>query len=324
MGEKTSFKIKLDWALKFQNIEKILEGNYGIGDRSRMLTPEELDEQEQIKLEQIKAQELEKIKAFQALEQEITNKSGEKKPIKAFRIKWLHTVGEDSYRKFLADCDMEIGKDKTTLVIRPKERFIGVDVLKHLSLEVLSDTQFHCVNIYHAATGISGEPLIFDRWFGHIEPESDKQQQSEGRAGGSEIRFDEPHDEGVSPETNQLRAKLKSCIPPNRFPSWLGKIEVEEIRADGVLIVTFEDAFTASWCRQRFNEDILLAVNELWDDITDLVVKEKADALDSCCEDEHDEIDEKLLLQQAVQSLVGAGMAGEGKGEMILNDRIPF
>jgi hypothetical protein len=34
MGEKTSFKATLDWALKFDNIQKILEGCYGIGDRT--------------------------------------------------------------------------------------------------------------------------------------------------------------------------------------------------------------------------------------------------------------------------------------------------
>ena len=43
MGEIKSFRATLDWALKFDIIQKILEGNYGIGDRARKLTKEELE-----------------------------------------------------------------------------------------------------------------------------------------------------------------------------------------------------------------------------------------------------------------------------------------
>jgi len=323
MGEKTTFKATLEWALKFDIIAKILSGDhYGIGDRSRKLTPEELEELEREREEQRKAKELEKQRSLQVLEEEIKNDSTEPDSIKSFRIKWLNTHGEQSYREFLADSTLKVSSEKTDLIIQPRERRTAIRMESHWNPEILSGLPFKRVQLYHSTPGFMGKgnPIIFDRWLGEIEEPQKAAQEAEGgiiSTNGCDESTDAPQDT----ETTQLRTRLKAYIPAKEYPAWLDDIKAQIINPDGILLVTFKDQLTSNYARIRFSEQILKSAGELWREVTGLMICEESDDLANHDEDECSEFDEKSLLQQAIQSLMGSGW-GQGRG--VLNDHVPY
>ena len=97
MGEKTFFKATLDWALKFANIEKILEGVYGL-DRTPTCNPGN------------NATELPVIR-------EMIQKSEDPDGIKDFKFACLERLGSAIYQSWFQKLDIEFdGKGRITLV----------------------------------------------------------------------------------------------------------------------------------------------------------------------------------------------------------------
>jgi len=321
MGEKTSFKATLDWALKFDSIHKILAGNYGIGDRNRKLTPEELEEKEKQLEAQKKAKELEQQSSLLALEEEIKSNSNEPGSVKNFRIKWLYSFGEKNYREFLAGCEMKLGEKETDLIIQPQERLIAIRLESHWNPELLSDQPFERVQIYHCIPDLMGKPLIFDRWLGGF-----KEAEAIGQESGKSITYsngsDEPVDETQSTETSQLRASLKAHIPAKEYPTWLDSLKVQAIKPNGTLVVNFTDQFTADYAKKRFFQEILEAATELWGEVTNLVIQKEPSNLEEFEGSERGKMDEET--RQAIQSLIGAGFSGRRRGANALNDWIPY
>jgi hypothetical protein len=323
MGEKTSFKATLDWALKFDVIAKILSGDYyGIGDRSRKLTPEELEEWEQERQKQQKAKELEQQRTFQALEEEIKNRPDEPESVKNFKLKWLRTFGEQSYREFLADSMLKVGDEETDLIIQPQERVTAIRLESHWHPEFLSGQPFSRVQVYHYIPDFRGKPLLFDRWLGDCE-EAAKGEQGREESINPANGCDELPDEKQSAEINQLRARLKAHIPAKDYPAWLDGIRVQAIRPDGILVATFKDKATSDYARIRFSEKILKSAASLWDEVAGLIICEESDHLSVQDEDKYSEIDEKTLVQQAIQSFMGACFSRTGQMGNILDDCIP-
>jgi hypothetical protein len=332
MGEKTSFKADLEWALKFESIRKILSGNYyGIGDRSRKLTPEELEEQEQERQKQQKAKELEQQRAVQALEEEIKNRLDEPESIKNFRIKWLYAFGEQSYREFLGDSTLKVGSRGTDLIIQPQERITAIRLESHWTSEFLSGQLFSRVQIYHYIPDFRGKPLLFDCWLGDVEKAANVEQgreESINPANGCEESFDKSQ----SAETNQLRASLKAHIPEGEYPAWLNGIRVQAIRPDGILVATFKDKATSDYARIRFSEKILKSAASLWGEVAGLIICEEYEESGHLVVqggDEYSGIDEKTLVEQAIQSLYLENNLGTcklryegGKGESVYSPRL--
>lgn len=84
MGEKTSWRASLDWALKFTNIEKVFDGHYGTADR----TPKTI------------------LPSQTTLEDEIYN-STEAQETKDFRALCLKTVGTAKYISYFKNLTIE-------------------------------------------------------------------------------------------------------------------------------------------------------------------------------------------------------------------------
>lgn len=101
MGEKTPFKATIDWGLKFDIIQKIFEGDYGIGDRK-------IYERVNIDLDQIKNQ--------------IQEGEGDEK-IKEARYKLLEVFEAPAYNSWFKDQALEI-IDQETLRIKTQSRFL--------------------------------------------------------------------------------------------------------------------------------------------------------------------------------------------------------
>jgi hypothetical protein len=321
MGEKTSFKATLDWALKFDSIHKISAGNYGIGDRNRKLTPEELEEREKQLEEQKKAKELEQQSSLLALEEEIKSSSNEPGSVKNFRIKWLRRFGEKNYREFLAGCEMKLGEKETDLIIQPQERITAIRLGSYWNPELLSGQPFKRVQIYHCIPDLMGNPLIFDRWFGGFE-EIEAIDQKNGKNINDSNGSDEPVDETQNTETSQLRTHLKAHIPAKEYPTWLGSLKVQAIKPDGTLVVNFTDQFTADYAGKRFFQEILEAATGLWGEVTSLVIQKEPSNLEEFEGSERSKIDEET--RQAIQSLIGAGFSGGRRGANVLNDWVPY
>ena len=327
MGEKTSFKATLEWALKFDIIAKILSGDcYGIGDRNRKLTAEELEEQEKEREKQKQAKELEKQRVVEALGEEIRNRTDEPESVKSFRIKWLNSFGEQSYREFLADATLKVGSKETDLIIQPKERITAIRLESHWNPEILSDQPFRCVQIYHYIPDFMGKPLLFDRWLGDFEEVKEvvEVEQKRGKSIPPANGCDESPDESQITETDQLRAHLKAHIPEGEYPVWLDGIKVRAIKPDGMLVVTFKDKLASDYARIRFSERILKSAASLWNEVAGLMIHEESDCFFAHDEDKCLGIDERVLVQQAIQSLMGACFAGGGQGGGILDDCIPY
>jgi hypothetical protein len=316
MGEKTSWKASLDWALKFANIQKVLDGHYGKADRARKLTPEELEERKIEEEHKQAARLLEQQKAIQGVEQEIRSLPNESEPIKEFRIKWLNKFGEKSYREDLAECVIEMmgGEEESTITILPncdlKAKNLGFWCKAKFEF-ILPEVSVKRIRIYHAyQSPLNGETVTRDYWFGGIE--RDQMDKKISPPDNLPVQFlDEA---GVSSETSQLRAKLKQKI--TSMPGWLINIEVESITPDGELVVSFNDQSAVRYAEIKYKNDILTAATELWQ-VRGLTIQEKLnDSLDhSGLEGETS--DEQSLFQEALKSLIGDNLS-------VLNNAIPF
>lgn len=103
MGEiKTSFKASLDWVLKFDILQRILEGDYGVGDRTVYYQKDR-----QVSCQQV--------------ETEIEN-SPENQEIKQIRLAILNKVGLAVYSAWFKEIGIHFNQEKITL--KAQSRFI--------------------------------------------------------------------------------------------------------------------------------------------------------------------------------------------------------
>ena len=331
MGEiKSSFRATLDWALKFDVIQKILEGNYGVGDRRPSTVPSAAESF------------FKNSKVELASEEEAIQTGGdEPELVREFRLNWLNRFGVTNYRECLKDCEIE-GEGDATLILRPSSRYNAKSIASYWTPKLLAGVPFTKVHIVQQ----EGE-LVFDKWFGLEEsregtlPENEVVQvkvpagltteqfaktllEATGFVGAViEQSSEEPlpcEDEEpaviqVTSETQMLRKKLRESIPHNQFPTWLGSIEVEEVSRDGSVIVTFEDSFAVGWSRSRFSKEVFQAASSLWRGVDSLVIRQKAgDTTPLSVEKpskKTDNVSEKSTLEQAIQSLLSACSPGK-------------
>ncbi len=103
MGEiKASFKASLDWVLKFDILQRILEGDYGIGDR-----PVYHKEDRQVSCQQVEA--------------EIEN-SPENQEVKQFRLAILSKLGQAVYSAWFKEVNIRFNQEK--VILKAQSRFI--------------------------------------------------------------------------------------------------------------------------------------------------------------------------------------------------------
>ncbi len=330
MGEiKSSFRATLDWALKFEIIQKILEGNYGIGDRNP--------------LSAVSAAGVffnnSKIDIAREAE-EIQQETDEAQSVKAFRLKWLNKLGASNYRECFKTCVIEVS-DETTLILRPSSRYTAKLISSWWVQALLDDSPFKRVNIVQK----EGE-LVFDKWFGESQrreelPPAPEHKTVAVKAPGAlnaaapivlplpEITEDmkvftgrSPEEgeafegeqpkavEPVSAETQILREKLRQILPPHQFPGWLGAIEVDPMGKDGKIVVTFKDPLAVEWCRLRLSQEIFQVAASLWKGVNRLVIRQKeGDTVDLFVENfpqKSENVKQKMSLEQGIQSLVSA------------------
>jgi len=131
MGEiKSSFRATLDWALKFDIIQKILEGNYGIGDRNP--SPASSACESFVKNSKIE---------LTSEEEAIQTLGNEPEHVRAFRLKWLNKFGASNYRDCIKDCAIEVGDD-TTLILRPNSRYNAKSIASYWTPALLMGSPF--------------------------------------------------------------------------------------------------------------------------------------------------------------------------------------
>ena len=332
MGEKTSWKAKLDWALIFKNIEKVLDGQYGIGDRRPSSVPSACESF--IKNSKIEI----------ASEKEIIEKSAdEPELVREFRLKWLNKFGANNYREYLKDCAIDVESD-ATLHLRPSSRYNAKSIASYWTSTLLEESPFTLVNIIQQ----EGD-LVFDKWFGleprregrlpHNEveevrvsadlttgeqiapslPESTNIIEDVNEKSSEEPRACESEESGavvvqVTSETQMLRKKLRESMPNNHFPTWLGGIEVEEVGRDGAVIVAFEDSFAVGWSRSRFSKEIFQSAASLWKGVNKLIIRQKAgDTSPFPIEKlpkKSENVAEKSTLEQAIKSFLSVCSPG--------------
>ena len=313
MGEiKSSFRATLDWALKFDIIQKILEGSYGIGDRKpKAILPSQADLQAEILA------------------------SGEAQKIKDFRTLCLQTAGTATYISHFKNLAIEF-KDDGEIILSSSHKF-GADLLErtcysHLRL-ILQKSAKDSKRITILAPGETiGRLVERERGGGTIpavapvsmledvppgEPSMEetasedvtlpKNENKRNRISSDLIVApttptllepteiseaviekstqrvrDFEDDESrvgvlVTSETQILRKKLRQALSPNQFPSWLSTIEVEGISQDGKIVVTLEDSLAVGWCRFRFSREIFQSAESIWSGVNSLVIREKVE-----------------------------------------------
>ena len=332
MGEiKSSFRATLDWALKFDVIQKILEGNYGIGDRRPSTVPSAAESF-------LKNSKIE----LHSEEEAIQQTTDESELVREFRLKWLNKFGASAYRECLKDCAIEVGDD-ATLILRPSSRYNAKSISSYWTPTLLVASPFTKAHIVQH----EGD-LVFDKWF-LLEPGREgtlPEHEGLGVKASSDLTaapmamslpevtnivaavIEKPSVEPlpcddeesgavvaqVTSETQMLRKKLRESMPHNHFPTWLGSIEVEEVARDGSVIVTFEDSFAVGWSRSRFSKEIFQSAASLWKGLNKLIIRQKVgDPIPLPVEtspkiSEH--VEEKSTLEQAIQSFLSVCSPG--------------
>jgi len=145
MGEvKASFKATLDWALKFDVMQRIFEGAYGIGDRK--LPPSPLV-QELLKFQQETDNQKASIQA-----------SGECQAIQDFRLGYLRLWGAHHYQEFFKGCLLEM-EDAHTLFLRPATRYQAKWIAGYDLSGLLSEKGISKIHLFQK----EGD-LTFERW----------------------------------------------------------------------------------------------------------------------------------------------------------------
>ena len=256
MGEVKGFRATLDWGLKFDNIQKILEGNYGIGDRAAKV----------------------KLPCQTNLHEEIST-SDEAQEIKDFRELCLQTVGTAKYISYFKNLFVEFRGEGEIALISPHQ--FGADVLVRNCNSYFrgvlekSGENSKKISIY-APGGIKVFEWEREGGVEHILPlaSADDQPTPEELPMEEEDSEDESLPE-TSLETKALQEKLRIIIPPHQFPSWLNSIEVGNLGENGVLSITLPDSFAVSYCQLRFSQEILQSAKFLWDDVMSVVFHEK-------------------------------------------------
>ena len=326
MGEiKSSFRASLDWALKFDVIQKILEGNYGIGDRRPSTVPSAAESF-------LKNSKIE----IASEEAGIEKATDEPEIVREFRLKWLNKFGASTYRECLKDCAIEVGDD-ATLILRPSSRYNAKSISSYWTPTLLVASPFTKAHIVQH----EGD-LVFDKWF-LLEPGREgtlPEHEGLGVKASSDLTaapmpvslpevtnivaaaIEKPSQEPlpceakesgvvvtqVTSETRMLRKKLRESMPHNQFPTWLGSIEVEEVARDGSVIVTFEDSFAVGWSRTRFSKEIFQVVASLWKGVNKLIIRQKEGyTVPLSIENPSrisENVTEKSTLEQAIQSLL--------------------
>jgi hypothetical protein len=262
MGEKNSFKAKLDWALMFKNIEKVLDGQYGIGDRAPKAILISQDE----------------------LQEEIIT-SEETQEIKDFRILCLKTVGNANYISNFKKLRVEFREEGEVFLIAPHK--FGADFLEqncysYLRL-ILQGLEKNLTRISILAPGETKGRIIERKreWDAtpSLSPISMVEHSKAEEFFMEEIVLGDESLPEISVETRILREKLCNAIPPQQFPSWLANIEVEGINEDGMIIVSLEEQHVVDYCKVHFRQQILLCASELWQNVKYLIIQEKFDGL---------------------------------------------
>jgi hypothetical protein len=119
MGEVTKFKVQLDWALKEENLLKIIENSYGIGDRLVANS----------------------IAASETLEEEISD------PIwKQAREGLKNQLGEGTFKSWISKLNFQIILDNTAHLTAPT-KFIKEWILTNYSEDIKRNLNIHGANI---------------------------------------------------------------------------------------------------------------------------------------------------------------------------------
>ncbi len=332
MGEiKSSFRATLDWALKFDIIQKILGGNYGIGDRRPSTLPSAAESF------------VKNSKIEMASEEAVIEKAAdEPELVREFRLKWLNKFGASTYRECLKDCAIEVGDD-ATLILRPSSRYNAKSIVSYWTPTLFVGSPFTKVHIIQQ----EGD-LFFNKWFGlepiregrvpHNDvvevkvsadltgeqivrslPESTNIIEDVNEKSLEKVRACEAEESRavvvqVTSETQMLRKKLRESMPNNHFPTWLGGIEVEEVGRDGVVIVTFEDSFAVGWSRSRFSKEIFQSAANLWKEVNKLIIRQKeGNTVPLPIEKlpkKSENVVEKTTLEQAIKSFLSVCSPG--------------
>ena len=289
----------------FKNIEKVLDGQYGIGDRTpRAILPSQADLHEEI------------------------SASDETQEIKDFRTLCLRTVGTAKYICHFKKIVVEFREEGEIALIAAHKfgaDFLEKDCYSYLRL-ILQESRGDSKSISILAPGETRGRVIERERKGDATPSlppiSTARQLNPAELSRDETNSKDEKLPETSLETSMLREKLRNTIPPQQFPSWLGSIEVEGIGQDGTIVVTFDDQLTADYARKRFFQEILQSATKLWGYIADLVIQGEPDNLLSHKRTGNLEIDEETLIELAIKSLMGSSLAGQGG--TILNDAIPY
>jgi hypothetical protein len=256
MGEVKDFRATLDWGLKFDNIQKILEGNYGIGDRASKVT----------------------LQSRTNLHEEIST-SDETQDIKNFRSLCLQTVGTAKYISYFKNLNVEFREGGEIALISPHQ--FAADALVR-----------NCNSYFRGILEESGENSKIISIFTHVGVKVFEWKRGGGvehsiplvskieQPKPEELPMEEEDSEdetlaAISLETKALREQLNVIIPPHKFPSWLNSIEVESVGGNGVLAITLTDSYAVNYCQLRFAQEILQAARILWDDVKSVVFHEK-------------------------------------------------
>lgn len=251
MGEKTSWRVSLDWALKFTNIQKIFDGHYGTADRTPKAT----------------------LPSLTNLEEEISQTS-EAQEIKDFRVLCLKTVGNAKYISYFKNLIIEFPRKlqgEGGITLMAPHKFAADDLERNcysylrLILQDLGEKSSHITIL--APGEERGRLVERERGGGAsqklLSTSIDEPFMIEEFSAVEAVPEEKTPQED-SLETKALRAQLKKNIPPKLFPEWLLGIKVEGITGKGVLILTFKDHFKATWCKRRFSQQILHSAREIW------------------------------------------------------------
>jgi chromosomal replication initiation ATPase DnaA len=112
-------------------------------------------------------------------------------------------------------------------------------------------------------------------------------------------------------------ARLKAHISAKEYPLWLDGIRVQEIKPDGMLVVTFKDKLASDYARVKFSDKILKSAVEIWGEVSGLMIHQESDCLLIHNKDDDWKSDEKTLVKQAIQSLIGLVFRGRVEGGIL-------
>lgn len=266
MGEVTQFKATIDFALKFETIQKIKEGQYGVGEGTIPFLPSN--------------------PSFEAsiLHNEI-HSMNEPHIIQNLRMKLLSAVGHAAYKSWFVPLCFELNSEKEVKLIARSmfiKAYVTQNYRSHLQM-ILED-----INIGRMSISVIGDenPEIFENRSAKEKVREETAFEAlpsisdEMETAIQEVRIKEPvkaleDKETFSKQTEILRRELNRAVDPKQFSSWLSSIECESPREDGTLIVRLPSQFKVDWCQMYFEKDILNAARRLWPGVTGVTLQQK-------------------------------------------------